>query len=87
MPAQIYPYCDWLIGPKATATPILLFWTRLVIGRKTSGGPSWIRCTVNYPVNRKVSSLQEAIGSFLDGKLEYDNAEDLNLYFQKFYWR
>ena len=31
-------------------TLILLFWTRLVIGRKTLGGPSWVRYTVKMPV-------------------------------------
>ena len=29
-------------------TLILLFWTRLVIGKKTLGGPGWVRYTVSY---------------------------------------
>ena len=29
-------------------TLILLFWTRLVIGRKTLGGPGWVRYTVIF---------------------------------------
>ena len=31
-------------------TLILLFWTRLVIGRKTLGGPGWVRYTVTTVV-------------------------------------
>ena len=35
-----------VIGLKATATPTLLLSARLAVGRKTSGGPNWICCTV-----------------------------------------
>ena len=37
-------------------TPILLFWTRLVIGRKTLGGPGRVRYTVNLCVNLRLTS-------------------------------
>ena len=43
----------WLVRDERT--PILLFWARLVIGRKRLGGPGWVRYTVIVsPIYRRI---------------------------------
>ena len=42
-------------------TPILLFWTRLAIGRKTLGGPGWVRYTVTVRCNHNKNFLRVGI--------------------------